>query len=162
MLVFSNRSEAFVLKVASILGAAVCIFPIYFYVVGKSSLSDSIIALTLFLTMTAISIFVRREKTIEILLTESFINVNYIFKSSSFKIPYKDIGELIFSDLSFSLTIVLKDGKKIPFGSTLRKESGDFTVDELDSAAVQGRPGDRLRLKKEIESRIRKAKADVK
>lgn len=142
------------------MGAGVCLLPIYFYLIGKSSLKDSSIVLGMFLMITIISLIVRREKTVEVRLFEDRIDIAYPLKNSVFKIPYAEISEVIYSDLSFSLSILLKDGKKISLGSAIQKESGEFTVSELDSGAAQGRPGERLRLKKEIDSRMKIAKTD--
>lgn len=154
MLIFSNHSEGFVLKAASYLGAGACLLPILFWMNGKASLKDSVLGCGLFLVMTILALLIRRNKTIEVKLYSEFIEVVFPFKKKSFKIQYDQIQEVTFSDLGMSLSMRLKNGKNISLGSTIYRESGEFSVPELGPADAQGRPGDRLRLKKEIESRL--------
>lgn len=154
MLIFSNHSESFVLKTASYLGAGACLLLILLWMNGKVSLRDSLLGFGLFLAMTILALLLRRNKTIEVKLYGEFIEVVFPFKNKSFKIQYEQIQNVTFSDLGMSLSMRLKNGKNISLGSTIQKESGKFSVPELGPADAQGRPGERLRLKREIESRL--------
>ncbi len=154
MLVFSNHSEGFVLKTASYLGAGACLLPILLWMSGKVNLRDSLLGVGLFLTMTILALLLRRNKTIEVKVFNQFIEIVFPFKNKSLKIQYDQIQDVTLSDLGMSLSVRLKNGENISLGSTIHRESGEFSVPELSPADAQGRPGERLRLKKEIESRL--------
>lgn len=158
MLIFSNHSESFILKTASYMGAGASLLPILMWANGKVSISDSLLGVGLFLTMTIIAFILRRNRTIEVKLHGQFIEVVFPFKNKSFRIQYDQIQDVTFSDLGMSLSMRLKNGKNISLGSTIHKESGDFSVPELGPADAQGRPGERLRLKREIEARFSSGK----
>lgn len=156
MLIFSNHSEGFVLKTASFIGAGACLLPILLWINGKVSFRDSLIGVGLFLTMTIIALLQRRNKTMEVRLSDQAIEVIFPFKPDFLQIRYDEIQEVIFSDLGMSLSMKLKDGKNICLGSTIHRQSGEFSVPELGPSAIQGRPGERLRLKSEIEARMKR------
>lgn len=152
MLIFSNNSEAFVLKTASYLGAFASALPLLLWINGRVGLRESLFGSFLFAGIGIAALLVRRNKTIEIQVSEESIEVRYPFKDKSLVIRYDEIQRVNFSDLGMSLSISLKNGKSISFGSTIHRQSGEFSVGDLGPGAIQGRPGERLRLKHEIES----------
>ncbi|MFV8251195.1 hypothetical protein [Bdellovibrio bacteriovorus] len=88
-------------------------------------------------------------------MNDHFIEIAFPLKKSFQRVRYDEIKEVVFSDVGMSLSLHLKDGSKVPLGSTLCRTSGAFSVPELPATALQGHPGDRLRLKSEIESRMK-------
>lgn len=154
MLIFKNIGESKTLLIASYIGVFACLIPISTLGMGKVSIRDVIGGTCLFGMMTLATIILRRYKTIEVRVDEEYLEITYPLKDVSKKIFYKQIKEVNFSDLSTGLSLRLISGEKISLGSTIQRQSGTFTVEELGPADVQGAAGERFRLMKEILAKV--------
>lgn len=155
-LIFCNRSEGFLLKVASFMGVGASLMPILFLINGRINIFHFLIQFGLFLSIATITFLQRRNKTIEVRLSDHLIEIIFPYKNKVIQIKFDQILKVDYSDLCSSLSLYLKNGKKISLGSSIRRVGGEFSVPDLGSASDEGAPGERLRLKFEIESRMTK------
>lgn len=155
MLIFKNIGESKTLLVASYIGVFACLVPISTLGMGKVSVRDVVGGTCLFGMMTVAAVLLRRYKAIELRVADEYLEVVYPLKEVSKKIPYKDIQEVNFSDLSTGISLRLKSGEKISLGSTIQRHSGAFTVEDIGPADVQGTAGERFRLMKEILAKVK-------
>jgi hypothetical protein len=153
MIEFSNERESFLLRIGSLLAFGASLIPMFYSSIGRVTFFDGFIGTLFFIFVASIATIIRRNKTIEIRLLDSYLEISYPLKKLIRTIPYEDIDAAIYSELGFSLSIKVKGGEKISLGSTLLLKSGNFENLNVNPGDPHGEPGNRYKLKREIDRR---------